>query len=122
MRLLIASALALALPLGAQPPQKTTDVMVMLTVKPGIAREQVMKVMHDEVEATVRLYLDGTIRQWFSRGDGRGVMFILNAKDVPSAKAVMEALPLAKENLVDYEYTPLGPLGPLNYLLTPAKQ
>ena len=121
--------LILALPLAAQsqqaPPQpKTTGVMVMLTVKPGGAREQVMKVMPEEVRATVRLYLDGRISQWFSRGDGRGVMFILSAKDVAEAKAAMETLPLAKENLMDYEYTPLAPLAPLNYLLggAPPKQ
>ncbi|MBZ5602499.1 MAG: hypothetical protein LAO79_09350 [Acidobacteriia bacterium] len=98
--------------------------MVMLTVKPGVAREQVMKVMPEEVRATVRLYLDGRISQWFSRGDGRGVIFILSAKDVAEAKAAMETLPLAKENLMDYEYTPLAPLAPLNYLLggAPPKQ
>ncbi|SRR5579883_1798821 len=109
----------LALPMLAQSPQKTTDVMVMLTAKPGIAREQIMKVMPEEVRATVKLYLDGKIRQWFSRADGRGVMFILNAKDVAEAKAAMESLPLAKENLMDYEYTPLAPLTPLNALLKP---
>ena len=108
------------LPAFAQ--QKTTDVLVMLTVKPGIAREQVLKVMPQEVRDTVGLYLDGKIRQWFSRGDGRGVVFILNAKDTAEARAIMEQLPLSKQNLVDLEFTPLAPLAPLRYLLeTPAK-
>jgi hypothetical protein len=35
----------------------------MLTIKPDIERERVMKVMPDEIRATVRLYLDGKIRQ-----------------------------------------------------------
>jgi hypothetical protein len=113
-------AIALAAQLAAQPqttPSKTTEVMVMLTVKPGISREQIAKVLPEEVRATVRLYLDGRIRQWFSRSDGKGVMFILDSKDVAEAAAVMEQLPLAKEKLADYEFTPLSPLAPLSVLL-----
>jgi hypothetical protein len=113
--------LALALPLAAQTATalKTTDVLVTLTVKPGITRDRITPVMPAEVRATVRLYLDGKIRQWFSRSDGKGVVFILDCKDVAEAQAVMEALPLAKEKLVDYEYTALTPLAPLGALIAP---
>ena len=94
-----------------------TDVLVMLTVKPGVERERVTKVMPDEIRATVRLYLDGKIRQWYSRADGKGVVFILDCKDVAEAKSVMEALPLGKEQLVNLEFTALTPLTPLRLLL-----
>ena len=110
---------------SAQPPAaKVTDVMVTLTVKPGIARDQIVKVMHEEVSATVRLYLDGKIRQWYSRADGRGVVFILACGTVDEAKTIMERLPLAKLNVMDYEYVGLAPLQPLNFLLAeaPARQ
>lgn len=119
----IFAALAATAPLPASAqtaPIKVTDVMVTLTVKPGIAREQIVKVMHEEVTDTVRLYLDGKIRQWYSRADGRGVVFILAAGSVDEAKAMMEKLPLAKANLMDYEYLPLGPLQPLKGLLADA--
>ena len=113
---------AIALPLSAQPPatpSKTTDVLVTLTVKQGINRDQVTKVLPEEVRATVRLYLDGKIRQWYSRSDGKGVVFILDCKDVAEEQALMEQLPLAKEKLVDYDYLPLSPLAPLYALLGP---
>jgi hypothetical protein len=117
---------AVVLPIAAQTPAtplKTTDVLVMLTVKPGVTRDQIQKAMPEEVRATVRLYLAGKIRQWFSRADGKGVVFILNSNDVAEAKSVMEQLPLAKENLVDYEFTAMTPLAPLTALLgTPAGQ
>ena len=117
---------AVVLPIAAQPPAtplKTTDVLVMLTVKPGVTRDQIQKVMPEEVRATVRLYLAGRIRQWFSRADGKGVVFILDSKDVAEAKSVMEQLPLSKENLADYEFTAMTPLAPLTALLgTPAGQ
>jgi hypothetical protein len=95
----------------------TTGVMVILTVKAGITREQVMAVMPAEIRQTVQLYLDGKIREWHSRGDGRGAVFLLNAMDVAEAHAVMEDLPLAKENLMDHEYIAVGPLMPLGLLM-----
>jgi len=73
--------------------------------------------MPDEIRATVHLYLDGKIRQWYSRADGKGVVFILDCKDVDEARSVMEALPLAKEQLVNLEFTALAPLTPLRLLL-----
>ena len=95
----------------------TTGVMVILTVKAGVAREQVMAVMPAEIRQTVQLYLNGKVREWYSRGDGRGVVFLLDTRDVTEAQAIMEGLPLAKENLVDDEYIGVGPLLPLRLLM-----
>jgi len=95
----------------------TTGVMVILTAKAGVTREQVMAVMPAEVRETVLLYLKGKIREWFSRADGRGAVFLLDAKDVSEARAIMEGLPLAKQNLVDHAYIPVGPLLPLRLLV-----
>ena len=108
-------------PLHAQPPAppKTTDVLVLMTLRSGVPREDIAKVLPSEVRATVRLYLDGKIRQWFQRSDGRGVVFILPATTVADAQAIMESLPLAQANLVDHEYIALSPLGPLAALLGP---
>ncbi|WP_246208109.1 hypothetical protein [Bradyrhizobium rifense] len=100
------------------PSPATTGVLVILTVKTGIAREQVMAVMPDEVRQTVQLYLDGKIREWYSRADGRGAVFLLDVKDVAEGHAIMDALPLAKQDLVDHEYIAVGPLMPLRLLTT----
>jgi hypothetical protein len=95
----------------------TTGVIVILTAKAGVAREQVMAVMPAEIRQTVQLYLNGKIREWFSRADGRGAVFLLDTKDVPEAEAIMEGLPLAKQNLMDHEYIAIGPLLPLRLLM-----
>ena len=76
-----------------------------------------MKIMPAEIRATVPLYLDGKIQQWFTRGDGKGVIFLLNCKDGAEARALIESLPLSKENLVDEQFIPVGPLMPLGILL-----
>ena len=94
----------------------TTGVMVILTVKAGITREQAMAVMPAEIRQTVQLYLNGKIREWYSRGDGRGAVFLLDTREVAEAETIMEGLPLAKQNIVDHEYIAVGPLMPLGLL------
>jgi hypothetical protein len=106
----------------APAPPKTTDVLVVMTVKAGVPREELAKVLPSEVRATVRLYLDGKLRQWFQRSDGKGVVFILPATTVADAQAIMGSLPLAQANLVDHEYVALSPLGPLAALLGPTPE
>lgn len=98
-------------------PTTTTGVMVILTVKAGITREQVMAVMPAEIRQTVQLYLNGKIREWYSRADGRGVVLLLESRDVAEAEAIMEGLPLAKQGLMDHEYIAVGPLLPLRLLM-----
>jgi hypothetical protein len=95
----------------------TTGVMVILTAKAGVTREQVMAVMPAEIRQTAQLYLEGKIREWYSRGDGRGVVFLLDSRDVSEAEAIMGGLPLAKQDLMDHQYIAVGPLLPLRLLL-----
>ena len=101
---------------------KTTAVLVILTPKPGVTPQQIMAVIPEEIQATVKLYLNGRIREWFSRGDGRGVILLVDAKTEDEARALMETLPLAKEQLMDHEYIPVGPLMPLRALMGPGAQ
>jgi hypothetical protein len=101
---------------------KITGVMVIQTAKQGVTAQQIMKVIPAEIRATVKLYLDGKISQWYSRGDGKGVIFLVEAKTEDEARALMETLPLAKEQLMDHEYIPVGPLMPLRALTGPGAQ
>lgn len=101
----------------------TTGVFALLKAKPGATREQVMAIMPAEIRATVQLYLEGKISEWYSREDGRGGVFLLNSTDVAEARSIMESLPLAKEDMLDHEYIPVGPLVPLRLLIgNPGKQ
>jgi hypothetical protein len=95
----------------------TTEVLVILTARQGVSFEQIMPVMPSEARATVKLYLDGKIRQWYSRGDGKGAVFFVDAKTVEEAHTIIGSLPLSKENLMDHEYIPVGPLVPLRGLI-----
>ena len=116
----ILSGVASSVPSVATP--KTTAVLVIETAKHGVTAQQIMAVIPAEIRATVKLYLDGKIREWYSRGDGKGVIFLVDATTEDEARALMEALPLAKEHLMDHEYIPVGPLLPLRALMGPGAQ
>ena len=111
---------ATAVPSVAIP--KTTEVLVIQTAKQGVTPQQVMDIIPAEIRATVKLYLDGKLRQWYSRGDGKGVVFLVQAQSEDEARAIMETLPLAKEQLMDDQYIPVGPLMPLRALIGPGAQ
>jgi len=102
---------------STQPQPKITGVVTMLSPKPGVIPEQIMKIMPAEIRATVPLCLDGKIQQWYMRGDGRGVIFTMNCNDVAEARALIESLPLSQAKLVDEQFIPVGPLLPLGILL-----
>src|SRR2546421_4436530 len=114
------SGTASGLPSAAIP--KTTAVLVIQTPRQGVTFQQIMAVIPDEIQATVKLYLDGKIREWYSRGDGKGVIFLVDVKTEDEARALMETLPLAKEQLMNHEYIPVGPLMPLRALNPAALQ
>ncbi len=101
---------------------KVTGVFVIETAKPGVNPQQIMALIPEEIRATAKLYLEGKIREWYSRGDGKGIVFLLEADTEAEARAIMEALPLAKERLMDSQYIPVGPLMPLRALLGAATQ
>src|ERR1700687_872338 len=85
---------------------KTTEVVVIQTPKQRVTAQQILAVIPAEIRATVKLYLDGKIRQWYSRGDGKGVIFLVDAKTEDEARGLMETLPLAKAQLMDHQYLP----------------
>lgn len=109
-----------SLPPNAIP--KTTAVLVIETPRAGVTFQQVMEAIPAEIRATVQLYLDGKIREWYSRGDGRGVVFLVEAKTEDEARTIMETLPFAKLKLLETQYIPVGPLVPLRALLNAPPQ
>jgi hypothetical protein len=126
MSLLSLSALVLGVGMQAQgaavpapPPVPVTNVMVLLTRKPSVSMPDLMKVLPEEARETMLLYLDGKIDQWYSRADGKGVVFFLRCSTVEEAKTIMGSLPLDKAGMIDLEFIPVGPLSPMRLLTKP---
>jgi hypothetical protein len=95
----------------------TTKILAISHYTPGTDIAAVLPVLKEEVPATVRLYLDGKIDQWYYRTDQRGVVFILNCSTVEEAHALLEKLPLGQHHYMEFDLIPLGPLTPLKQLL-----
>jgi hypothetical protein len=88
-----------------------------LFAKP-LTDEQRKRILPKEVPDTLRLYLDGKIDQfWFREDKPGGVVFLMNSTSVEEAKSIIEALPLAANGYLAFEYIPVGPLQPLGLLI-----
>jgi hypothetical protein len=102
----------------ANPPTLTTRILAIGTVNPGVDSATVRSILPSEVRETVKLYLDGTIDQWYSLQGRNGVAFILNVTDPAAARDMLEKLPLGRAHLMSFELIPLAPLNPLRQLLS----
>src|SRR6202162_2852368 len=97
-------------------PTLTTRILAIGTVNPGVDTAAVTSILPAEARATVKLYLDGKIDQWFSLQGRNGVAFILNVTDPAAAQDMLERLSPGQAHLMSFELIPLAPLNPLRQL------
>jgi hypothetical protein len=122
LTLLCLTSLATTSALAQQAPSApvpTTKVLAIGHVTAAAPADPAARtaIMPKEVHDTVALYLDGKIDQWFVRQDGKGVVFILNAKSEAEAKEMLSNLPLVHAGRLEFDFMPLGPLSPLRYIM-----
>jgi hypothetical protein len=91
-------------------------VMAIGTLKP-LTPEQLQQYMPREVPATLQLYLDGKMEQFWLREYSVGVIFLMSVDSVAEADSLLKALPLGHANLLTFELLPIGPLAPLGMLI-----
>jgi hypothetical protein len=73
--------------------------------------------MPTEVPATLKLYLDGKMEQFWLRDNNAGVIFLMTVDSVKEADALLKAMPLGGAGLLTFELMPVGPLTPLAMLM-----
>ena len=91
-------------------------ILAIGTLKP-LSGEQSNRIFPNEVPATLKLYLDGKIEQFWLRDEMKGAVFLLNVDSVSEAENLLGELPLTKENLHSFDLLPVGPLLPLGFLI-----
>lgn len=99
------------------PEVPTTKIMAIGRFTTPPTPEQIAEIFPREVPATLKLYLEGKIDQWWVRQDQTGPFFLMNVTSVAEAHAVLEALPLGQAKLMEFDLIELGPLTPLHLLL-----
>jgi hypothetical protein len=91
-------------------------VMAIGTLK-KLTDEQRQAYMPKEVPATLQLYLDDKIEQFWLRDQEKGVIFLMNVSSVEQADKVIKAMPLGGAGLLTFDLMPVGPLAPLGMLM-----
>ena len=91
-------------------------VMAIGTLKPLTVEER-QRYLPDEVPATLQLYLNGKMEQFWLRENESGVIFLMNVDSVEEADGLLKGLPLGQANLLTFDLLPIGPLLPLGMLL-----
>ena len=91
-------------------------VFAIAKINQPLTPEQRQQHMPAEVPATLKLYLEGKIEQFWFREKG-GPIFLMNVESVEQAKSTLDTLPLVAAGITTYELMPVGPLLPLGMLI-----
>jgi hypothetical protein len=91
-------------------------VLAIGTLKP-LTKEQSDRIFPHEVPATLELYLNGKIEQFWLREEMKGAVFLLNVESVAEAESLLGSLPFTQANLHTFDLIPVGPLLPLGFLI-----
>lgn len=91
-------------------------VFAIATAQPTLTPEKLQQHMPSEVPATLKLYLEGKVEQFWFR-EKFGPIFLFNVDSVEQARAALDGLSLVAEGLMTYELLPVTPLMPLGRLI-----
>ena len=94
-----------------------TKYLAIGTFPKPLTPEQFQQYMPTEVPATLQIYLDGKMEQFWLRDKEAGVIFLMTVDSVGEADTILKALPLGRANLLTFELMPIGPLSPLGMLI-----
>jgi hypothetical protein len=91
-------------------------IMAVGTLK-ILTPEQRQTYLPKEVPATLQLYLDGKMEQFWLRDQEKGVIFLMNVESMEEANKLLKAMPLGGSGLLTFDLMPVGPLAPLGMLI-----
>ncbi len=97
--------------------RQLTKYLAIGTFPESVTPQQWKPYMPKEVPATLQLYVDGKMDQFWLREDGKGVVFIMTTQSAEEADALLKALPLGQAGLLRFELIAMGPLTPLGTLI-----
>ena len=91
-------------------------VMAIASATPALTPELIQKHLPSEVPATLRLYLEGKVEQFWFR-EKAGPIFLMSVESLDDAQGTLNKLPFVADKLMTYELLPIGPLMPLATLI-----
>jgi hypothetical protein len=91
-------------------------VMAIASASAALTPDLIQQHLPNEVPATLKLYLDGKVEQFWFR-EKAGPIFLMNVESLDDAQATLNKLPFVADKLMTYELLPIGPLKPLATLI-----
>jgi hypothetical protein len=91
-------------------------VFAIASAKRPLTPDELKKHMPNEVPATLKHYLDGSVEQFWFR-EKAGPIFLMNVESIEQARTTLATLPLVAADLMSYELMPVTPLSPLGLLI-----
>lgn len=81
----------------------------------GVSPEDLGPHLRDEAREVWKLYGDGVVREMYFRvpAERGGAVLMLECPSVEEAKEVVDALPLTKAGLIEWDVAGLGPFTPV---------
>jgi hypothetical protein len=70
-----------------------------------------------EQQATLKLYLNGKVEQFWLREDGKGVIFLMAASTRAEVAELVRKLPYSQAGAIRFDLIPVGPMMPFIWLL-----
>ncbi len=98
-------------------------IIVLAQRSPAVTLEQMRPHFTAEVQAVWDLYLEGVIREFYTRADqgGPAILFV-ESESVDAARKALARLPLVETNMLELEYIPLAPFKLLSHLFAAEAQ
>ena len=92
-------------------------IIVLAQRRPNISLEQMRPHFQEEVQAVWDLYLEGVVREFYTRADEGGpAILAVESDSVESARKALARLPLVEMNMLDLDFIPLAPFKSLSHL------
>jgi hypothetical protein len=83
------------------------EVLVILTIRPDADMKAVRELLEDEARASWEILKRGILREVKGRSDKPGAVARLEVASTGEAIGHLDALPLVKANLIEYQIIPL---------------
>ncbi len=98
-------------------------IIVLAQRSPKVSLEQVRPHFEAEVQAVWDLYLEGVVREFYTRADEGGpAILTVESESVDEARKALARLPLVEMNMIELEYIPLAPFKSLSHLFAAEAQ
>jgi hypothetical protein len=94
-------------------------ILVLAQRHKDVTVDEMRPLFKAEVEAVWNLYIQGVVREFYTRADNGGpAILTVESESVEAAQKTLAKLPLVELKMIDLDFVPLAPFRSLDHLFT----